>query len=60
MKSRRKIYVILVEHCMDLILLSSLRGSSYYKNVENVYNFKCKPGTAESSIQTDIFGKYTD
>jgi hypothetical protein len=50
MKSRRKIDVILVEHCMDLILLSSLRGSSYYKNVENAYNFRSISGTGESFI----------
>ena len=31
-------YVILVEHCKNLTLLSNLKGSNYYKNV----NFRVK------------------
>jgi hypothetical protein len=29
-----KIYVILVEYCMKLTLLSASKGSNYYKHVE--------------------------
>ena len=38
----RKIYVILVEYCMKLTLLSTLKGNNYYKHVEKAYNFRIK------------------
>ena len=41
----RKLYVILVEHCMKWIRLFGLKGSNYYKNVENAYNFIIKSKT---------------
>ena len=40
----RKIYVILVEYCMKLTLLSALKGDNYYKHVEKAYNFRIKSG----------------
>ena len=46
----RKIYVILIELCMKLILLSGLKGSNYYKNMEKAYYFRIKSGTGKSSI----------
>jgi len=39
----RKIYVILVEYCMQLTLLSALKGNNY-THVEKAYNFRIKSG----------------
>jgi len=50
--SMRKIYVILVELCMKWTLLSGLKGSNYYKNVEKVHNFRIKSVTGKTSIPT--------
>ena len=45
-----KIYVILVEYCMKLTLLSTSKGSNYYKHVEKTYNFRIKSETGKSAI----------
>jgi hypothetical protein len=47
-----KIYVILVEYCMQLTLLSASKGSNYYKHVETSYNFIIKSKTAKSANTT--------
>ena len=44
-QSMRKIYFILVEHCMKLTLLSGLIENNYYKNVERAYNFRIQSKT---------------
>ena len=44
-QSMRKIYFILVEHCMKLRLLSGLIENNYYKNVERAYNFRIQSKT---------------
>ena len=44
------IYVILVEYCMKLTLLSASKGSNYYKHVERTYNFRIKSETGKSAI----------
>ena len=49
----RKIYVIVVEFCKEWTLLSTLKGSNYYKHVENAYNFRVKPGIGKWSIQRE-------
>jgi len=46
----RKIYVILVEYCMKLTLLSAWKGDNYYKNVEKAYNFRMKSGIGKCYI----------
>jgi hypothetical protein len=46
----RKIYDILIEHCMKWTLLSALKGSNYYTQVEMAYNFRMKLETGKSSI----------
>ena len=43
----RKIYVILVEYCMKLTLLSAL---NYYKHVEKAYNFRINSGIGKWSL----------
>ena len=50
-----KIYVILVEYCMKLTLLSVSKGSNYYKHVEKTYNFRIKSETGKSAI---LLSKY--
>ena len=45
-----KIYVILVEYCMKLTLLSASKGSNYYKHVEKPQNFRIKSETGKSAI----------
>ena len=45
-----KLYVILVEYCMKLTLLSASKGSNYYKHVEKTYNFRIKSETDKSAI----------
>jgi len=50
----RKIYVILVEYCIKLTLLSTLKGSNYYKHVENAYNFRVKSGIGKWTIDGQI------
>ena len=49
-----KIYVILVEYCMKLTLLSASKGSNYYKHVEKTYNFRIKSETGKSAIKVRI------
>jgi hypothetical protein len=44
-----KIYVILVEYCMKLTVLSASKGSNYYKHVEKTYNFRIKSETGKST-----------
>ena len=51
-----KIYVILVEYCMKLTLLSASKGSNYYKHVKKTYNFRIKSETGKSAI-TKLFYK---
>jgi hypothetical protein len=46
-----KIYVILVEYCMKLTLLSTSKGSNYYKHVEKTYNFRIKSETSKLAIE---------
>jgi hypothetical protein len=43
----RKIYVILVEYCMKLTILSTL---NYYKHVERAYNFRINSGIGKWSL----------
>ena len=45
-----KIYVILVEYCMKLTLLSASKRSNYYKHVEKTYNFRIKLETGKLAI----------
>jgi hypothetical protein len=47
-----KIYVILVEYCMKLTLVSASKGRNYYKNVEKTYNFIIKSETGKSAKTT--------
>jgi hypothetical protein len=47
-----KIYVVLVEYCMILTLLSASKGSNYYKHVEKTYNFRIKSETGKSAKTT--------
>ena len=49
-----KIYVILVEYCMKLTLLSASKGSNYYKHVEKTYNFGINSETGKSAKTTLI------
>jgi hypothetical protein len=44
-QSTRKIYFILVEHCMKLTLLSGLDENNYYKIVKRAYNFRIQSKT---------------
>ena len=53
-QSLRKIYVILVEYCMKLTLLSASKGSNYYKHVEKTYNFRKK---SSQKLANSIFRK---
>ena len=53
-----KIYVILVEYCMKLTLLSASKGSNYYKHVEKKYNFRIKSETGKSAIQELDFQRH--
>jgi hypothetical protein len=45
-------FVILVEYCMKLTLLSASKGSNYYRHVETAYNFIIKSETAKSANTT--------
>ena len=47
-----KIYVILVEYCMQLTLVSASKGRNYYKNVEKTHNFIIKSETGKSAKTT--------
>ena len=49
-----KIYVILVEYCMKLTLLSASKGSNYYKHVEKTYNFRIKSETGKPALVQHI------
>jgi hypothetical protein len=49
-QSMNKTYVILVEYCMKLTLLSASKGSNYYKYVEKTYNFRIKSETGKSNL----------
>jgi len=53
----RKIYVVVVELCMIVILLSTLKGSNSYKNVEkNIIlesSWKCASGLLHISLCTN-------
>ena len=50
----RKIYVILVEYCMKLTLLTTLKGDNYYKHVERAYNFRVKLGIGKWYIGGEV------
>ena len=45
-----KTYVILVEYCMKLTLLSASKGTNYYKHVEKTYNLRIKSETGKSNL----------
>ena len=49
-----KIYVILVEYCMKLTLLSALKVKNYYKHVVKSYNFSIKSGIGKWYIPYEI------
>jgi hypothetical protein len=55
----RKLYGIFVEHCKKWTLVSGLKGSNYYKNVERAHNFRIKSETGKWSISLIKVVPYT-
>ena len=45
---------------MKLTLLSTSKGSNYYKHVEKMYNFRIKSETGKSTIYQALFSWLND